>query len=69
MNEKINRRRLIQGAGAVAASAALINAPRFNRLASAKQDQVTLTWWDYYNVPNGPAVQAQLDSYTSVNPM
>ena len=27
MNEKINRRRLIQGAGAVAASAALINAP------------------------------------------
>ncbi len=68
MNEKINRRRLIQGAGAVAASAALINAPRFNRLASAKQDQVTLTWWDYYNIPNGPAVQAQLDSYTSVNP-
>ena len=67
MNETINRRRLLQGAGAVAASAALINAPHFNRLASA-QDQIKLTWWDYMSGANGDALDAQLASYVSANP-
>ena len=67
MNEKINRRRLIQGAGAVAASAALINAPVSTgwhqpRIRSRSPGGTTT------NGANGPAIQAQLDSYTSANP-
>jgi multiple sugar transport system substrate-binding protein len=67
MTLKLNRRNVIQAAGAAAGAAALAGAPRLARTTAA-QDQITIKWWDYYDAANGDAVQAQLDSYTSVVP-
>lgn len=67
MSKKMNRRNVIQAAGAVAGAAALAGAPRLTKQASA-QDSVTIKWWDYYDGANGTALQAQLESYKTVAP-
>lgn len=67
MTKKMNRRNVIQAAGAVAGAAAIAGAPRLAKQAAA-QDSVTITWWDYYDGANGTALQAQLDSYKTVAP-
>jgi multiple sugar transport system substrate-binding protein len=66
MSKRFDRRTLVQ-AGAVLGAAAVAGAPRLSHTASA-QDNITLTWWDYYDGANGDAVQAQLDSYKAVKP-
>ena len=65
MTRSMTRRSLVKtAAGAAAISVA---APTFLRHASA-QDAVTLTWWDYFDNPNGPVLEAQLASYKEVAP-
>jgi multiple sugar transport system substrate-binding protein len=67
MTKKMNRRNVIQAAGAVAGAAAIAGAPHLAKQAAA-QDSVTIKWWDYYDGANGTALQAQLDSYNTVAP-
>ena len=65
---KLTRRDLLKTTGAGAAGVALAGRTGARR-TSARQAQVTLTWWDYYaEGANGEAMDAQLQRYMDANP-
>jgi multiple sugar transport system substrate-binding protein len=64
---KLTRRDLLKTTGAGAAGVALAGTTGSRRTA-ARQAQVTLTWWDYYDGPNAAAMDAQLQRYMDANP-
>lgn len=67
MSRQIDRRSLLKTAGAVGIGAA-ITGTRDVPMAAARQDQVTLTWWDYYDGANGEAMEKQIAAYAEAQP-
>lgn len=67
MFSPINRRSLLKTAGAAGIGTAIIGT-RGMPMAAARQDQVTLTWWDYYDGANGEAMDKQIAAYTEAQP-
>lgn len=72
MSQLFSRRTLLKSAGltagAIAAGAAVSGVTSLRPATASAQDQVTLTWWDYYDGANADALQKQLASYASVKP-
>jgi multiple sugar transport system substrate-binding protein len=68
MGSKLTRREIVKGAaaGAVGAAALAVSRPR---RTYAKQEQVTLTWWDYYSEgANNTAMDNQHQRFMESHP-
>ena len=68
MRSKLTRRDVLKGAAAGAAGAAALGVAR-PRHSFARQDSVTLTWWDYYDQgANNDAMNAQHARFMESHP-
>ena len=68
MGSKLTRREIVKGAAAGAVGAAALGVSRPRRIY-AKQEQVTLTWWDYYSEgANNTAMDNQHQRYMESHP-
>lgn len=68
MRSKLTRRDIVKGVAVGAVGAAALGSTR-SRRSYAKQDQITLTWWDYYEPgANATATENQHQRYMQAHP-